>query len=89
MQTVTENAQVTHRAARRKVPQSLDAINHPSAHLRLDVVLSLAGVSRSQLYRLIADGEAPKPMRFGPRCSRWLASDVSKFLADRAAKGAH
>lgn len=73
---------------RRKVPQTLDVINHPGAHLRLDVVLSLTGVSRSQFYRLIAEGAAPKPLRFGPRCSRWLSGDVSKFLADRTAKGA-
>ena len=88
MQIATESTPVTNRATRRKVPQTLDVINHPGAHLRLDVVLSLAGVSRSQFYRLIAEGSAPKPLRFGPRCSRWLSGDVSKFLADRTAKGA-
>lgn len=88
MQIATQSAQATSRAPRRKVPQPLEAINHPGAHLRLDVVLSLAGVSRSQFYRLIAEGSAPKPLRFGPRCSRWLSGDVSKFLADRTAKGA-
>lgn len=88
MQVATDLAQVKNRAARRKVPQSLDAINHPGAHLRLDVVLSLTGLSRSQWYRLIAEGTAPKPLRFGPRCSRWLSASVNGFLAERAAKGA-
>jgi len=88
MQSATQSAQVKNRAARRKVPQSLDAINHPGAHLRLDVVLSLTGLSRSQWYRLIAEGTAPKPLRFGPRCSRWLSAGVNSFLAERAAKGA-
>ena len=89
MQAAIESVQVTSRAPRRKVPQTLDAINHAGAHLRLEVVLALAGVSRSQFYRLIAEGSAPKPLRFGPRCSRWLSSDVTKFLADRTAKGAN
>ena len=87
MNQVTESAQTTSPAPRRKVQQPLQAINHPEAHLRLDVVLSLAGVSRSQWYRLIDSGDAPKPLRFGPRCSRWVAGSVSKFLAERAAKG--
>ena len=44
---------------RRKVPQPLDAINFPDAHLRLEVVLALVGMSRSQWYRLIESGHAP------------------------------
>ncbi len=87
MQIALESARVTNRATRRKVRQPLEAINHPGAHLRLDVVLSLTGVSRSQWYRMVAAKEAPQPLRFGPRCSRWVAGDVSQFLADRAAKG--
>ena len=87
MQAAIESAQVTNCAPRRKVQQPLQAINHPEAHLRLDVVLSLTGMSRSQWYRLIDFGDAPKPLRFGPRCSRWVAGSVSKFLAERAAKG--
>lgn len=83
-----EAAPTSNRAARRKVAQPLDAINHPGAHLRLDVVLSLAGISRSAWYRLVESGEAPQPLRFGPRCSRWIAADISRFLADRAAQGA-
>lgn len=89
MQLATKSAQTAQCVPRRKVPQSLDVINHPNAHLRIDVVLSLAGVSRSEWYRLVARGEAPQPLRFGPRCSRWLAGGISKFLADRTAKAAH
>ncbi len=88
LQQPIESAHTPNRAARRKVGQPLEAINHPGAQLRLDVVLSLAGISRSAFYRLIQAGVAPRPLRYGSRCSRWLASDVSKFLADRAAQGA-
>lgn len=88
MQLATVSALVTNRAPRRKVPQPLEAINHPSAHLRLDVVLSLTGVSRSQWYRMVSANEAPQPLRFGPRCSRWRAGDITAFLAKRAQQGA-
>ncbi len=88
MQTTIESAEATNRAARRKVSQSLDAINYPDAHLRIDVVLAVTGISRSEWYRLVAKGEAPQPLRHGPRCSRWIAGGISKYLADRAAKGA-
>lgn len=87
MQVATEFAPKANRATRRRVNQPLDAVNHPTAHLRLDVVLSLTGISRSQWYRLIEAGQAPKPLRFGRRCSRWLALDVQTFLAARTALG--
>lgn len=87
MDIATDSTHARNPAPRRKVPQSLDAINHPGAHLRLDVVLSLTGISRSAWYRLIQEDAAPQPLRYGTRCSRWLAADISKFLADRTAKG--
>ena len=46
-------------AVRKRFAQPIETINHPGAHLRLDVVLSLAGVSRSQGYRLMSDKAAP------------------------------
>ncbi len=73
---------------RRKIPQPLDAINFPDAHLRLEVVLALVGMSRSQWYRLIESGQAPKQLRFSSRCSRWVSSSITKFLNDRAINGA-
>lgn len=73
---------------RRKVPQSLDAINHPNAHLRLEVVLALTGLSRSQWHRLVQEGKAKPALKFGPRCSRYLAADITQFLAERTAQGA-
>jgi len=85
---LVEAAPPPNRAARRKALQSLDVINHPGAHLRLSVVLELTGISRSAFYRLIQKNTAPQPLRYGTRCSRWLAADISKFLAERTAKGA-
>lgn len=88
MQAATETSQRKTVATRRTVPQPIEAINHPGAHLRLNVVLSLVGMSRSAWYRLMEAKVAPQPLRFGTRCSRWIAADVSKFLAERTAQGA-
>ena len=76
-----------HGNVRKRLSQPIEAINHPGAHLRIDVVLSLSGMSRSQWYRLMSERTAPQPLRFGRRCTRWLASDVAKFLAERTAQG--
>ena len=88
MQIATESAQVANRAARRKVPQPIEAINYADAHLRLNVVLSLVGMSRSAWYRLMGTKAAPQPLRFGTRCSRWIAADITRFLAERTVQGA-
>ena len=87
MQMATNSTPVANRAMRRKVAQPLEALNHPQAHIRLATLLSIIGLGRSTWYRMMAEGTAPQPLRFGPRCSRWLASDVSKFLAERAVQG--
>lgn len=68
-------------------PQPLDAINYPDAQLKVDVVVALTGIGRSTWYRMIAENEAPKPLRFGQRCSRWRAADIKAFLAKRAQQG--
>ena len=88
MQVATEPLQCKSVAARRKVPQPIEAINHPGAHLRLNVVLSLVGMSRSAWYRLMETKAAPQPLRFGTRCSRWIAADITRFLAERTVQGA-
>ena len=72
---------------RKKVPQPLEALNYPQAHIHLATLLPIIGLGRSTWYRMVADGTAPQQLRFGARCSRWLASDISKFLADRAVQG--
>lgn len=68
-------------------PQSIEAIAHPEAHLRLSTVLTLTGLGRSTWYALIAANQAPKGMKFGSRCARWRAGDITAFLAKRAQQG--
>ena len=42
-------------------------------------------ISRATIYRLLRNGAFPKPIRIGPRSTRWLESDIKAWLADRKA----
>lgn len=37
------------------------------------------GVSRATIYRWIADGRFPAPIKLGPNTSAWKASDLEAF----------
>jgi len=55
-----------------------------SSFLRLDAVLARCGISRSTLYRLIAEGRFPAPRRInGTRISVWLSSDVDQWIGSQ------
>lgn len=47
--------------------------------LRLRVVIRITGLSRSTLYRLIADESFPRPVRLGPRAVAWRRSDIDAW----------
>lgn len=59
--------------------QHLDPIH------RLPSVKTLTGLSRSSIYRLIADGKFPKPIKLGERASGWQASTIHKWIEERTA----
>lgn len=48
-------------------------------------VLSALRMSRSSLYRLIAAGEFPGPIKLGIGRNGWLRSDIEEYLAARIA----
>ena len=48
--------------------------------IRLDEVLRICGVSKAHVYRLVAKGEFPTPVRVGPRAARWKLSDVLEWM---------
>ena len=56
----------------------------PDAQIKMRTLVAITGRSRSTLYALIARGEFPTQIRDGSRCSRWLASDVMKWLETRS-----
>ncbi len=56
-----------------------------SRFLRRPEVEALIGLRRSTIYRLVADGDFPAPVRIGPRAIAWLESDIRQWMAARVA----
>lgn len=48
--------------------------------LRLPEVIVLTGISRSELYRRMAAGTFPSPVKLGARLSAWPAAEVSRWI---------
>ena len=48
--------------------------------LRLRKVLEITGLYRSFLYRLIAAGKFPQPVRIGPRTVRWTLESILAWI---------
>ena len=55
----------------------------PDDFLRRPEVERKTGLSRSSLYRLIAEGEFPAPYRLGPRTSGWKWGEIQAWLESR------
>jgi prophage regulatory protein len=51
--------------------------------LRLRAVLHVTGLSRSTVYRLIADNQFPRPVQLGPRAVAWRRVDVDAWSEAR------
>lgn len=61
------------------------ASGQPLTLLRLHEVCRRTGKSRSEIYRRIAAGDFPKPVKLGERASAWPEHEVSAWIADRIA----
>ena len=51
--------------------------------LRRREVENITGMSRSSIYRLMQEGEFPRPVRVGSAAVRWRASDITLWLESR------
>ena len=51
--------------------------------LRRLQIEEITGLSRSSIYRLMPDGEFPRPVKVGPAAVRWRASDITAWLESR------
>ncbi len=51
--------------------------------LRMTEVLELIPLSRSHLYRMIADGEFPRQVQLGARSVAWIESEIHQWMTDR------
>ena len=54
--------------------------------MRLREVRRRTGKSRSGIYRGIADGTFPAPVKLGERASAWVESEIEAWIADRIAE---
>ncbi|MDR0807804.1 MAG: AlpA family phage regulatory protein [Gemmobacter sp.] len=55
-----------------------------STIIRLDTVLRHTGLSRSTLYRKIAEGTFPKQVGISINGAGWYEADVARWIADPA-----
>ena len=44
--------------------------------LKIAEVQKMTGLSRASIYKMVADGRLPPPVRFSSRCVRWHESEV-------------
>lgn len=54
--------------------------------LRLPQVKARTGLSRSELYRRIAKGAFPAPVKIGVRASAWSSAEIDHWVAERIAE---
>ena len=48
--------------------------------LRMKELCSKVGLSRSQIYKLINDGQFPKMSKLGDRVSFWLEEEIDEWM---------
>ncbi|WP_019676939.1 AlpA family phage regulatory protein [Arsukibacterium perlucidum] len=54
--------------------------------IRIHEVLAIVKISRSLWYQSIRDGDAPRPIKPGPRVSFWIEEEVHAWLDRKAAE---
>ena len=54
----------------------------PNRIIRLKTVLSRTGLSRSTIYRKIAEGTFPAQLKICTNGSGWHESDINRWIAD-------
>ena len=57
-------------------------MNTPDRILRLPTVLSRTGLSRSTLYRKIAEGTFPRQIQISIHGAGWYESEINRWIAD-------
>jgi prophage regulatory protein len=53
--------------------------------LRLPDVLNITHLSRSQIYRMEAEGKFPRRISLSQRTTAWVAQEVEEWLRERVA----
>jgi prophage regulatory protein len=50
--------------------------------LRIPQLSAILGISRATIYRYIASGKLPKPVKLSARCVAWKASVICAWMAE-------
>jgi prophage regulatory protein len=58
------------------------AMREPDRIIRLRTVLARSGLSRSTIYRKIAEGTFPAPLKISVNGTGWHESDINRWIAD-------
>ena len=53
--------------------------------LRLPALKTRTGLSRSSIYKFVAEGRFPQPVRLGVRSVGWLEAEIDEWLRNRMA----
>jgi prophage regulatory protein len=63
-------------------PLSTDKLSEkpPECLIRIREVCLLVGVSRSTIYRMVDEGNFPKPLELGPRFKAWQKKTVLNWI---------
>jgi prophage regulatory protein len=69
------------------ISNSTEATPTPGALIleRLPQVKARTGLGRSEIYRRIAAGNFPSPIKLGERASAWNAAEVDSWIISRIA----
>ena len=57
----------------------------PTRLIRLKEVQSRVGLGRSTIYRWMAKGNFPKPVRLGGHAVAWVLADIDQWISQRVA----
>ena len=70
----------------RRSQQPIEALHLPDALLRMGTVTAVTGQSPTSVYRKLAAGTFPQPVRLSARCTRWRAGDITAWLQAASAE---
>jgi prophage regulatory protein len=51
--------------------------------IRLKQVMECTGLARSTVYKFIAEGDFPKPVKLGVRVAAWVESEINDWVNAR------
>ncbi len=55
----------------------------PNTVLRMPKTSAKSGLSKPSIYRKVADGTFPKPIKLGKRAIGWLEKDIEDWISNQ------